>query len=164
MGQRFGRLVVEAPAGHDRFGARLWTCRCDCGKIANKSGGGLRHGRIRSCGCMKVEHCKRVGAKNRKHGAVLGGRRSQEYISWQHMHDRCTNPNAHNYEYYGGRGITVCPEWSEFGTFLSDMGRRPPDATLDRKENDGNYSPDNCRWATKSEQNSNRRFWTRKRG
>lgn len=87
-----------------------------------------------------------------------GQRQTPEYRAWRAMRYRCLVPTAHNYHYYGGRGITICDRWSEFPAFLADMGQRPgPEYSLDRKDNEGNYEPGNCRWATKSEQALNRR-------
>ena len=103
--------------------------------------------------------------KRERHGADRVGRRTPEYSTWVHMKDRCTNPNNDKYSYYGGRGITVCPEWqASFITFLRDMGPRPVGQTLDRADNSGNYNPDNCRWASKSVQMRNKRKWGGWRG
>lgn len=100
------------------------------------------------------------GAENPafRHGHVVNGRRSREQQSYTMMKQRCTNPRRPEWPYYGGRGIRVCDRWlHSFGNFLEDMGPRPQNATLDRKNRDGNYEPSNCRWATKKQQASNRR-------
>ncbi len=85
------------------------------------------------------------------------GKRAPEYHSWSCMIQRCTNPNRYSWKYYGGRGITVCDRWLKFVDFLADMGARPPGTSLDRINNDGNYEPGNCRWATPKEQQANQR-------
>ena len=97
-----------------------------------------------------------------KHGHRPAGKKSRTYQSWSQMRQRCSNPRATGYRHYGGRGITVCPEWDSFEQFLADMGERPEGKSLERVDNDKNYCPENCCWATKPEQNDNRRYLGRK--
>lgn len=170
--QRFGRLVALYFAGRNHSGNARWMCMCDCGteKICTVSN--LRNGGVRSCGCLRVEvrreymlkhrHLFRRPTPHRKHGARVGGAQTPEYYSWSAMLSRCTNPNRGEWKYYGGRGVQVCDRWrgkEGFSNFLADMGLRPSaDHSLDRFPNNaGNYEPGNCRWATQTEQNRNKR-------
>ena len=146
-GNRHGRLSVTARADSTKRGAQ-WSCVCDCGNRVDVSGSQLRNGKTRSCGCLARD-------LNTKHGE--SSRRTPEYSTWHAMLKRCTNPNATGYDNYGGRGIAVCDRWRRYENFLADMGRRPLGTSIDRRDNDGNYEPGNCRWATAIEQSRNMR-------
>lgn len=145
-GQKFGRLLVL------KYSGGLWHCQCDCGVIKDIAGHELLSGKTKSCGCLKRE---RIIKRSTTHGK----RKTSEYNIWSAMRNRCNNPNDKRYSSYGGRGVSVCQEWNEsFEAFDRDMGPKPsPKHTLDRINNDGNYEPSNCRWATDEQQRNNRR-------
>lgn len=158
IGRRYGRLIVLR-----RYRSR-WLCLCDCGRETAAIGTELRSGRKRSCGCLRVDAHLRHGGMRRGQGPDGRGKWSREYASWAGMIWRCTNPQGQRYEDYGGRGIKVCRRWlcgttrkHPFECFLEDMGKRPVGKTIDRIENDGNYKPNNCRWASPAEQRRNQR-------
>lgn len=142
-GQKFGRLTVTGRSEKRRSAGALWECLCECGGVALSDSLKLRTGHTRSCGCMKVE-----AVPNLSHGH--SGTRTHR--SWKEMRQRCLNPNSDQWQWYGGRGIGICPEWSSFERFLMDMGQRPAGKTIDRIDSDGGYEKANCRWATPTEQ------------
>jgi hypothetical protein len=152
-GQRFGRwLVISA----DVVARRKWLCRCDCGNQKSVAGHTLTGMLSKSCGCARDEETSR---RNFKHGVVTGCHRAttpRTYNCWRNMKARCQRPNSPKYPIYGGRGIKVCDRWQDFANFLEDMGECPSAAhSIDRIDNDGNYEPSNCRWATVAQQASN---------
>lgn len=150
-GKRVGRLTVLSYSGRVNGFAR-WLCRCDCGTERLFWRTQLCPGRTQSCGCLRVES---FVARNTKHGACD----TPEYDAWKNMLARCYNKNGQEYRNYGGRGIVVCDRWREsFENFLADMGKRPgPKYSVERRKTNGNYSPENCYWATWREQSRNKR-------
>lgn len=154
IGDKFGRLTVIALFCKTKAGGNKWACLCECGGKKNVVTHALWIGKTRSCGCLYRE--ARPFA-NRKHGE---SRKTSEYKAWAGMKYRCYDPNNKAYHNYGGRGIYVCDRWlgrDGYNNFISDMGRKPSaNHSLDRKDVNGGYTPDNCRWATPNEQARNR--------
>lgn len=158
--QRFGRLVVTKRAGTNSSGEATWLCACDCGASHVARGLYLRRGVTKSCGCLRRDIARKMLTESRfsrKHGHGAVGRLTPTYRSWRAMIQRCNYRCQPNYANYGGRGIRVCDRWLKFENFLADMGERPDGLTLDRIDNERGYSKDNCRWATRAQQDSNRR-------
>lgn len=161
VGETFGRWVAThepEPRGRTKF-VRV---RCQCGAAGFINFYSLRSGGSKSCGCLRREI---AAAKMTKHGHAAGMRggtgigSTPEYRAWLNAKNRCYNSRYPQFAYYGGRGITMHATWRDsFAAFLSDMGPRPDRGSLDRIDSDGNYEPENCRWASPAEQSSNRRY------
>lgn len=143
-GQKFGMLTV-VKIDSIRNGNAYFECRCDCGDTHVTSGQNLKRGATKSCGCITHDY---------SHGMSD----SITYKSWASMKERCNNPNHVSYPHYGALGIKYVPEWANFEAFFADMGERPSkNYQLDRIDPDGNYTPENCRWATKLQNARNKR-------
>jgi hypothetical protein len=148
-GARFGKLTALRPGPPAPGPKTTWWVRCDCGNEKVVRTYNLRAGTA-TCGCATLKH------GHARRGTVKG---TPVYRSWRSMLRRCNDPKQKQYHDYGGRGISVHPDWCDFAAFYAHMGDRPEGTTLDRIDTDGNYEPGNCRWATRSEQRRNQRNW-----
>lgn len=153
VGKKFGRLVVVEFDGI-RSRHYYWKCKCECGNQSVVDGGKLKSGHTQSCGCLLNE--RRIES-HLKHGQNRKSLTTPEYTAWQSMKQRCNDTASKSYHRYGGRGIKICERWNDFSSFFEDMGSRPSiKHSIERIEVDGNYEPNNCKWATAKEQSRNK--------
>lgn len=148
--KKFNRLTAVKVVGKKK-NRIYWLFRCDCGKEKAIQSAHVKSGATESCGCLSVENAT-------KHGGCTRRGKTAEYNTWCAVRSRCLNPNDACFAEYGGRGITICSRWASFSNFLKDMGKKPTHKhTIDRIDNAKGYAPNNCRWATPTEQSRNMR-------
>ena len=149
-GQRFGRLTALSIADYRLGKSVIWICLCDCGNQKDVRAACLKNKSAKSCGCLFKECLPPVRYTHRMYG-------HPSFKVWEGMISRCKNPKNKDFALYGGRGINVCERWTDPKNFAEDMGEKPPGHSLDRIDSNGNYCPENCRWATTMEQGANKR-------
>lgn len=150
-GHVFGllRVITEDEKTNDR----MWICQCKCGRFTKVRQKQLKSGRTQSCGCIRREMMR----NKTLHGSARQGNKSKSYKIWSGMVARCTIPSATGYDRYGALGITVCERWKEYANFIADMGEPESEQSIDRIDSSKGYEPGNCRWATRQQQNENRK-------
>jgi len=157
-GKKFNKLTPINCVGKDKHGNYLWLCKCDCGNEKIIPGNKIRNGNNKACGCLSKEGLKLGSLANITHGQT----HAPIYNIWNGMNQRCGNPNNTSYKNYGGRGIKVCKRWLKFENFYKDVGDPPKGKSLDRINNNEGYFPNNWRWATRKQQNNNKRNSSRR--